>query len=503
MKKTVFLLSGLILFLSACNKNDDDSGDNTGDVVLESEINKFIWEGLNHWYYWQPDVINLVDTKNDDLNGFNTYLNSYNSPESLFDDLVYTSKDDFSWYIEDVAEQINSFNGISTSYGITRGPLVQVFGTNNVVQVVAYTSPNSPAAIAGIKRGDIIAKVDGTILTTENYLLINNLYTEENLTLGFATVSEDNTVTQTNEVSLTAETVSTDPVHYTSIIEEGGKKVGYLVYNGFRGTYNGELNDAFAEFKTANIDELILDFRYNGGGSVLTSALLASMINGSAPAESNAAIFAKLTYNAKRNADNGSVYPFFDNVYLYNKTSGDYEGSTAMNRLSNISKLYVITSERTASASEMIINGLRPYMPVITIGETTVGKNEGSITVVDAPKGNNDEPFTDADNRSTKHTIGMQPIVFQIFNAEDSNDYNDGFIPKVEIKEFEYYKNIKPFGDTSEALLRATLDEILGTTGKYDLQKDTDATVLTKGVSSPKFSSEMYIMPNDIKPTNK
>ncbi|MCK0157692.1 S41 family peptidase [Cellulophaga sp. F20128] len=499
MKKTVYLLSGLILFLSACNKNDDD-GDTSGDVALKSEVNKFIWDGLNYWYYWQPNVDALADTKDDDVNSFNTYLNSYNSSEDLFDALVYSSKDDFSWYIDDVAEQLNSFNGISKSYGITRGPFVQVSGTTNVVQVVAYTTPDSPAAIAGIKRGDIISKIDGTILTTENYLLINNLYTEENISLGFATVSEDNTITQTTEKSITAATISENPVHFTSVIEEGGKKIGYLVYNGFRGTYNGELNDVFGEFKAAGIDELILDFRYNGGGSVLTSALLASMIDGGAPAESNAAIFAKLTYNSKRNASNGSLYPFFDEVYLYNKATGDYDGTTAMNRLSDITKLYVITTGKTASASEMIINGLRPYMPVTTIGETTVGKNEGSITVVDAPNIGTDNPYTNADNRSTKHTIGMQPIVFQIFNTNDENDYNDGFTPKTEVIEWHYYKGIKAFGDSDEPLLRATLDDILGTSSKFNLLADKNATAIEAGVKTPKFSNEMYIMPNDIKP---
>ncbi len=516
MKKTIFLLSGLILFLSACNKNDDDGGKDLGGVKLNNEINEFIWKGLNHWYYWQPDVPNLADTKDDNQNEFYTYLNSIKTTkkaktteEALFNSLIYKPDvvDDFSWFIDDVDEQLASFNGISTTYGITRGPLVRVSGTNNVVQIIGSVAAGSPAAAAGIKRGDLISKVDGTIMDENNYTIINKLYTEANLTLGFATVSEDNIVTQTEEKSLTAETISTNPVHFTSIIEEGGRKIGYLVYNSFNSTYNGELNDVFGEFKAAGVNELILDFRYNGGGSVLTSALLASMIYGEANPyienSSNGDVFAELKYNAKRSAKNNSVYPFFKDVYLYDKNTGNSVGTATMNRLTGISKVYVIGTERTASASEMIINGLRPYISVTLIGEKTKGKNEGSITVVDAPKGSSKEPFTSIKNRNTKHTVAMQPIVFQIYNSNDESEYTNGFIPDIEIKEWEYYKNIKPFGDTSEVLLRAALDDMLGTAGKFDLQKDTNATNVTEGVKYPKFSSEMYIMPNDINPIEK
>lgn len=208
MKKTVFLLSGLFLFLASCDKNDDDGGETPQAVTLNNEINEFIWKGLNHWYYWQPDVSALADTKDDDQDAFYKYLNGYSGPEELFDALKYTEKDDFSWYIDDVAEQLASFNGISTTYGITRGPLVQVSGTNDVVMVIGSVAAGSPAETAGLKRGDLVSKVDGEIMTVSNYTIINKLYTQESLTLGLATVSEDNVLTQTEEKSITAQELS-------------------------------------------------------------------------------------------------------------------------------------------------------------------------------------------------------------------------------------------------------------------------------------------------------
>jgi len=510
MKKISYLFAPILfigLLFSGCDKDDDPDPDPTPDpdiVELINPVNKFIWEGLNHWYYYQPQVANLSDSKNNDTNSFNEYLNGYNTSESLFDALKYTSKDDFSWYIKDVDEQLNKFNGTTKSYGIGFGGLVQVSGQSNVIGYISYVSPNSPAADAGIKRGDIIYKVDGIVMDVDNYSVINNMFRNETVELGFATVSEGNIVTPTVDKSISAITLTTNPVHHSSVIEENGKKIGYLVYNGFRGTFNGELNDVFGLFKSRGVTELVLDLRYNGGGSVLSSALLSSMIYGDAPAESNNTIFAKLTYNNKRNVDNGSAYPFFDEVYLYDKISGEYKGTSPMNRLTNINRLYVITSEDTASASEMIINGLSPYMPVTTIGETTVGKNEGSITVVDASKGSENEPFTDIENRNKAHTVGMQPIVFQIFNSNDQNDYDNGFVPKKVVEEWRHYKNILPFGNTDEVMLRATLDDMLGLSSKSiaSFKIDRSALKLKKNLHTSKFSKEMYIMPNEVNPFN-
>ena len=354
--------------------------------------------------------------------------------------------------------------------------------------------PNSPAANAGIKRGDLIYKVDGVELTVDDFSAINNVFRNPNISLELANVENGQLNPIVQEYSLTAALITENPVHYHSIIEEGNKKIGYLVYNGFRNTFNGELNEVFGIFKSEGVDELILDMRYNGGGSVLTSAFLASMIDGNVPADNET--FARLQYNEKRDPQNGFSYPFFDEVFLYDKTSSARIGEENMNRLTTVDRLYVIGGQRTASASEMIINGLRPYMPVIHIGETTVGKNEGSITVVDSSA-----PYTNVNSRNSNHTVGMQPIVFQIFNSLNQSDYTFGFEPDVEVREGDFATNIKPFGDTSEALLRAALDAINGTTSKSIFRLDQNSNSikpLEEGVEFPKFTNEMYLMDSEM-----
>src|SRR5690606_2573875 len=300
-------------------------------------------------------------------------LNKYSDPEDLFDDLVYAQEDDFSWYIEDVEAQADAFRGISESYGINLGFAVYIDDTQtDVVVYVGYVTENSPASDAGIQRGDLIYSVDGTTLNGNNVNLINKLFTESSISLGFVEVVGGEFVYDENEIALSPVILNENPVHYHDIIETAGSKIGYLVYNSFVHTYHEELNDVFAEFKNENINELVLDLRYNGGGSVITSAFLASMIHGGA--NSNAT-FAKLVYNQKRDSRQGATYPFFDQAWIYDKTTGAYidGGDIDINRLGSLNRIYVITTGYTASASEMIINGLRPYMEVIVVGSTTVG----------------------------------------------------------------------------------------------------------------------------------
>lgn len=490
-----WILLILLLTLSYGCSNDDDDNSNTGTVELNSEVNDFIWKGMNYWYYYQNQVENLADTKDDDQDSYYTYLNNYSSSEELFNSLVYTREDDFSWYIDDVEEQDNAFRGISESYGINLGYAVYIDDTEtDIVVYVGYVSKNSPASEAGIERGDLIYKVDGTTLNGDNIGLINKLFTESSISLGFAEVTNEGVVYDENDITLSPVILNENPVYYHDIIEKNGVKIGYLVYNSFVHTYHQELNDVFAEFKSQNINELVLDLRYNGGGSVLTSAFLASMIDGKVK---NGDVFANLVYNEKRDESEGAVYPFFDQGFLYDKSTGEYTTDFTINRLSSLNRLYVITTNYTASASEMIINGLRPYMDVVVVGGTTVGKNEGSITVYDS-----EGDYTNSENRNPNHNVGMQPIVFHIFNSANESNYDDGFTPDLAIDEGSYAATIKPFGDQEEVLLKTAVDDITGMSARQSLSNSFGFTTAAK-VKGKKFSTAMYMLPSDVKQLNQ
>jgi C-terminal processing protease CtpA/Prc len=485
MKNIVLsVLTFLTLLTVSC------SDDNTVAVPNNLEVEDFVWKAMNHWYFWQEDVPKLADTQDDNFDEYQTYLSSFSSPEDLFNSLIF-SADDFSWYIENVQDRLNSIRGISESYGIgLPSNIVRVQqGSDDVVIFVAYVVPGSPADLAGIERGDLIYKVNGSVLNVSNASLINKIFSDINISIGVATFENGGLIPKGTDRSLTAVPLAINPVHYSEVIEEAGKKIGYLVYNRFTFTYHSELNDVFTAFKNQGIDELILDLRYNPGGVVLTSAYLSSMIEGSI---ANGDRFASLTYNAKRNPTNQTLYFFRDQATIFDKETGDAVDNITMSRLTNLNRVYVLTSRSTASASEMIINGLKPSMDVIVVGTTTVGKNEGSFTVVDSP-GNEDTIYTDTENRNPNHTVALQPIVFQIFNSLGQSDYADGFDPDIAVDELDFTANILPFGDANEPLLRAAINDITSVT-KF-IQKPLTKIDLLRKVKRKKFDNELYIMP--------
>ncbi len=172
----------------------------------------------------------------------------------------------------------------------------------NMVALINYIVPGSPAALAGLKRGDVITKINGSQLTSSNYDQLDN--PQVTVTLA-ASVQFSNTSLVTTDkagtVTLTKADIDENPVAYYEKKVYGSKNIGYLVYNGFKSDYNDELNTAFAKMQSDGINELVLDLRYNGGGSLETAVALAQMINGSFTGKP----YAYLDFNDKHNSEDG------------------------------------------------------------------------------------------------------------------------------------------------------------------------------------------------------
>lgn len=490
MKRIIIAITIIISVLSCSKNNDDDENpflfagsDYTGSD-LNLRINDFIWKGLNTYYLWQPEVANLQDdrfgslanTKADKNHTYTTFLKSNLNHTDFFNNLLYRkgTTDRFSYITDDYVKLENQFKGITASTGMDEA-YVQFNNAGTVMGIVRYVIPNSDADRQGVQRGDVFLEINGTPITKQNLgsLLSSSVYSfdiyrfDEDGDLNFTgrSVTLHNTATPEN------------PVLITKVIQQGNHRIGYLMYNAFISDYDKALNDAFAYLKNQNITDLVLDLRYNGGGSVQTAIYLASMITG----QFSGQVFAKEKWNTKMQdivAQQGKTI----NYFLENMTDG-----TPLNHL-RMNKLYVLTTSRTASASELLINGLKPYINVVQIGQTTTGKNQGSITIYD---------YIDRkqQTKNPKHKWAMQPLVLKIENAAGVGDYVTGLTPTIAINK-ENYTKLGTLGDPTEPFLSKAIEHITGRqasrTSRTAPQPTPDYQLITTQKSQYLGYNEMY-----------
>ena len=463
----------LLLFVTAftvqsCQDNDDIA------PPASLEIQDFIWKGMNQYYLWQADVPNLSDDRFADQTALNSFLRGYPVPEELFDALrVSSSIDRFSWIVDDYLELEGSLQGTTKNNGVDFGLSYKPGSTTEIFGYVRYIIENSDAATKNIKRGDFFTAVNGTQLTVSNYqsLLFNS---NENYTLNLADFNGNAIVGNGKSVSLTKTVLTENPILVNKVITSGAHKIGYLMYNGFYANFDTQLNDAFGQLKTQGITELVLDLRYNGGGSVQTATRLASMITG----QFTGKVFAKQQWNKKINDYFEAENP--DALYNY---FTDKIGSTAINSL-NLTKVYILTSASSASASELVINGLEPHINVIQIGDVTVGKNVGSVTLYDSPT-------FGSENRNPKHKYAMQPIVLKIVNSVGFGDYFNGLQPDFLQKETISTYGI--LGDAAEPLLNTAIAKITGTGRMTKQSLGKEFEFFTDAKAAKGIQNQMYI----------
>ena len=470
--KTIFKPLLLLLLLSftfqSCQDEDDVA------VPMNIEIQNFVWKGMNLYYLWQADVPNLADDRFANQAQLNTFLNGYPKPEVLFDALrVSPSIDRFSWIVDDYLELEGQLQGTTNNNGVEFGLSYKSAGSTEIIGWVRYIIPNSNAATKDIKRGDVFYGVNGTQLTTSNYQALlfgsNNDYT-----LNMADINGGAFTPNGKTVALTKTVLDENPILVNTVITSGSKKIGYLMYNGFYSNYDSKLNEAFGALKSQGITDLVLDLRYNGGGSVTTATYLASMITGSFTGQ----VFAKQQWNDKiesyfaANAPNSLKDFFVDKI-----------GSTPLNSV-NMTKVYILTSRSSASASELVINGLKPYINVVQIGDVTVGKNVGSVTLYDSPT------FGKQD-RNPNHRYAMQPLVLKIVNSEGFGDYQSGLTPT--FQQIEYINTLGVLGTTTEPLLNTAIAKITGTGKMQPSKPGVELDFFTDAKSVNGLQNQMYI----------
>ena len=430
-KKILLLLIAIATLFVSCFEDLDDTIQPTSDL----DIGNFIYRGLNYFYLYKADTPELANDNFANQDELNTFLNSFETPESLFG-FLKSPQDRFSLLVDDYNVLEDALNGVSLNNGMEFGLVYYPDGSSNVFGYVRYVLPGTDAASKNLERGMIFNSINGQQINDTNFSELLSLNSYE---IALATF-DGITITPTGEsIALVKQQYTENPILIAETLTVQGQKIGYLMYNAFTRDFDAQLNAVFAQFKADGISDLVIDLRYNGGGSVETAIDLSSMVTGQFYNQ----VFVNEEWNADRQAEYASPKLFNNEIFT----------GEAINSL-NLTKAYVLTTKRSASASELVINGLNPYIDMTQVGDTTTGKYQASFLLYDAPA-----PNFSKSQANPGHTYAMLPLVFKTSNVLGFTDYAEGLFPNIQLK--ENYTNLGILGDVNEPLLAAALNDIL------------------------------------------
>ena len=409
MKKTVLLFLASFFLLVSCENQ-------VAPDCSQQSVNRHAFAYLKEWYLWYEHLPAINPADYESLDKMIAAV-KYREGDKLIDRFSYAVKKE---------EHDNYYAG--KRYGM--GMSMQRDEENAVYISMVY--PGSPAGVAGLKRGQKLLAMNGVTVEEldengaynkehrgeegfEEKTDWNNVYNAENK--GEAVqfkVLEDGTELET---TLYLDDYIGLSVLAYKVLEHDGVKTGYIHFKSFITSSEEELNEVFAHFKEENVEQLVIDLRYNGGGLVKIAKQLVNLVAGDKVKGDN---IIKLIFNSKHPEQNTS-----------------YKGEVLKNSLSDIKKVAFIVTSGTASASEMVINSLTPYTEVVLIGKTTYGK----------PVGMNSRDICD-------QTI--VPITFKYANSQDYGDFFLGMEPDCDAgDDFKH-----DFGDEREEALSVALTRL-------------------------------------------
>jgi hypothetical protein len=389
--------------LGACGGGTDLLPPLPGITCSTPEERLWLADYFDEWYYWRelaPSPSPLADR----------------TLAEFFQASLYTGSDprfprDRWSRMEPQADFDRFFSeGRSLGYGLFLAGL-EVLGRPDRPLRVRYVEPRSDAAAQGVRRGDEIVSANGRsaaqIVAVGDFAAFAPTEEGQNLALVLRNGGVERSVT------LRALAYPLTPVNGRAVLRTPlGRRLAYLQVKDMIEQAEEALDQAFAEFKAADVQELVLDLRYNGGGLVSVAGTLASHVTGS---RERGQTFARLLYNDRRASSE-------------NETFRLSEPRSAL----ALSRVYVLTGPRTCSASELVVNGLRPFVDVVTVGDTTCGKPVG---------------FRPVSRCDTTFSV----VNFETVNARDEGRYFDGLRATCEVAD----DLSRPLGAPDEALLDA------------------------------------------------
>jgi carboxyl-terminal processing protease len=443
-QNTFFCVLIIVLgFTASCKKSSNNPDNNidgesnllqtpTSDRTLLTKDSIFLY--AKQTYFWNVGMPNY-DTFNP------RKYSSNNAIIAALKALPSTGGKDKYSFIDDgsVASQLG---GVGGDYGFSAN-----FEGNTDTLRVKYVYSGSPAAVAGLARGNKIKSVNGRAVSRASSAeldYLNNAIFGDNASVTL-TIEKNKIL---SDVTVTRGTYNINPILYTNTYTVNAKKVGYIVFNSFTTNSASDLDAAFSKFSTDGVTELIVDLRYNGGGSVATSEILTNLI---APPSQNgkvmyttywtktmqdgaATILQNQKFYAKGNDGVTRLYSYADYSYKPTMAAGNQENFAKRGSLNSLTRVYFLVTNGTASASELLINNLKPVMDVKLIGKTTYGKPVGFFSI-----------------RIDKNDLYIPQ--FQTKNQVDQGDYFAGMTVDKDVVD-DLTKN---FGDPSEKMLAQAL----------------------------------------------
>lgn len=409
-----------------------DDGD-VYDTPKGNKVNQWIEATMRENYLWYHEIPRSES------------LNHDADPERFFHSLLSDKDgkeyDDEHLYFSSIERHSPTKSSLDSndSYGFDFAISTLVDGgQRHKIALVTYVIAGSPADRAGIRRGDWILGVNGTAGSIKDYDILRHGGSATFQLGKLEHKGESEVMTPSGSINIGASsTIKETPFLKDSIYTIGNRRIGYLMYNFFAAgsdeydiedrEFDNYMIDLFRRFKGSGVNEFVLDLRYNGGGLVTSAQLLASLL---VKSDALGSIFCNVKYNDKNTKNNRSMELL--------KTTEIYKGNLNLNRL------YVLIGSTTASASELVINSLKPYMEVKTIGKQTVGKTVG-MSVYD---------------KSKEFGWIISPVTFRIYNMNNEADYENGMVPDININEFD--SDLVEFGKLNDPLLGEAIFQITG-----------------------------------------
>lgn len=435
MKRIALFLSIFVVACTTPSYSGIDRPNIGGNGSTDMAIIDYIDQRLEGEYYWLDEVAKKCNSFDRGV-AWEDYLDGVLSRLTTNVDDGYLTPKGQRVYYSYIRELQSGTRSETTGFGIDLYTTVVVVDRENNQYgfVVENVYAGSPAEAAGIRRGDVIVKVNNGFITPNNYAsLFNLIYYNKQSTVTLQVrrqlVMEGDEATFAAE--LTAKPYTECMVPHSEIIE-GDKRVGYVVYSGFESHSDDILLGVLRGFAEEGIRDVILDLRTNGGGSLSSAVKLSSTL---LSASFEGATLCEVRRNPKNRVGKA--------IELFQLTAMEYH--------LDIDHLTVITSNHTASASELVIMGLRGLdIPVTLVGSATQGKNCGMDV--------------------TRRTIGTTyfeyaPITFMCFNAKGVGDWGEGIAVDVDVKaeEEHYPMPYVPWGSKYvkyDAALRLALEHL-------------------------------------------